>query len=380
MPCCATSIELLSTLITCPSITPNDAGAQEIIKKFLAPLGFSFIDLPFKNVSNLFARIGTEAPLVVFAGHTDVVPSGDLQSWDSPPFEPTIRDKKLYGRGACDMKGSLSAMLIATQQFLESNPSFNGSLGFLITSNEEGDNIGGTEHALAALTNKGITIDYSIVGEPTADNTTGDVIKIGRRGSLHAHMTIHGKQGHVAYPQLADNPIHRALKALDQLVNTPWNDDNPQFPATTCQISNMHAGTGAKNVIPSTLTIDLNFRYSPANTISSLQKRLLDCLQPYDLDARISWQSGALPFLTEHTAFLNTITAAIQSSLLITPTRSTSGGTSDARFFAALDIPVIELGPPNKTIHQINECIALNELERLEQVYQKILENLLTLS
>lgn len=373
-------IDIAKTLINCESVTPNDAGCQNYIAKQLAGLGFHIEHLPFENVSNLWARFGTQAPLCVFAGHTDVVPPGELSEWHSPPFSATIRDDYLYGRGAADMKGSLAAMIAACTEFLKHCPTPMGSIGFLITSDEEGPAINGTAKVLQTLAARGETIDYCIVGEPSSVNTLGDTIKIGRRGSLTGYLTVRGKQGHVAYPTRALNPIHAALPALNELTQVTWDNGNEHFPATTLQIANIRAGTGATNVIPGELHVDFNLRHCPDSTANDLQQRITDLFSRHQLDVELTWKTPSPAFYTKpgklRQCAINVITDLMGSS----PQLTTDGGTSDGRFIATTGAEVIELGPCNDTIHQINECVGVNELTQLVRIYQDILIRLFNVS
>lgn len=372
-------IELLKKLINIPSVTPDDNGTQTIIKDFLSPLGFSMSEVNVPPVSNLWARIGDTSPLFVFAGHTDVVHEGDKNTWHTPPFEATIKNNVLYGRGACDMKGSLAAMLFSVKHFLEKNDTFNGSIGFLITSGEEGDQCElGTPKVMEFLTKNKNTIDYCLVGEPSSTETVGDVIKIGRRGSLTGNITITGKQGHVAYPTLAQNPIHLITPALQALCEKQYDKGNDFFPPTTFQISNIQSGTGAGNVIPGKLTFKCNFRFSTEVTHKDLIKDVEDilkteCVLPFKID----WRLNGNPFLTEKGTLIKACQSAIKQHTGIDTKLSTTGGTSDGRYIAPFGVEVVELGPVNATIHQVNECVDLNELNNLANVYESVLDAIL---
>lgn len=372
-------IELAQQLIARASITPDDAGCQEILIEHLSKLGFVITRLPFDEVTNFWARHGDTAPLLVFVGHTDVVPTGPLEQWSSPPFQPEIRNGYLYGRGAADMKGSLAAMLVACQQFIQAHPHHKGSIAWLITSDEEGSaNLNGTTKVVEHLKQQGVHCDWCLVGEPSSSKQLGDTLKIGRRGSLSGHLIIHGKQGHIAYPQLADNPIHRALSALDELAKKNWDDGDAHFQPTSFQISNIHAGTGAGNVIPGHLEIRFNFRYSPAVTAEQLQLCVEKILQQAKLHYTLAWQHSAQPFYTPADGKLvDACRQAVQTIARSVPQLSTTGGTSDGRFLAATGSQVVELGPCNQTIHQIDECVAVEELSQLAEMYKKILEQLL---
>lgn len=369
-------LPLLTQLIACPSITPLDAGCQIIIEQRLKALGFHSEPLRFGEVDNLWARYGTEKPLLVFAGHTDVVPPGPLNDWQSPPFEPEVRDGYLYGRGACDMKGSLACMIVAAEMFIRQYPSFSGSLGFLITSDEEGPAINGTRKVIELLNNRQEKIDYCIIGEPSSDAALGDQIRVGRRGSLHGRLIIHGKQGHVAHPHLAKNAIHVSLSALQKLVGTEWDQGNADFPKTTFQITNIHGGTGATNVIPGHLEVLFNFRFSTAITIEELKSRVEDILKQAGLTYDLEWQIGALPFLTQKTPLTSAVQNAIQTCTGLTTRLSTGGGTSDGRFIAPTGTSVVELGVLHATAHQANECVSVEDLKTLTQIYLTILKTM----
>jgi succinyl-diaminopimelate desuccinylase len=371
------TIELLKNLIQCQSVTPDDAGCQDIILKKLVPLGFHIEKMLFGEVENLWARFGTKAPLVVFAGHTDVVPPGPAASWTSPPFEPTVRDGLLFGRGAADMKSGLSAMVIAAENFIRENKNFNGSIGFLITSDEEGPSINGTRKVIETLEDRKEKIDYCIIGEATSENFLGDQIRVGRRGSLGGKLIIYGKQGHVAFPDLAINPIHKASAALLELTSEVWDQGNEFFPATTFQISNIHAGTGAANVIPGTMEIDFNFRFSTALTVDDLQQRVTTILEKHALNFDLQWNLSGQPFLTKKGKLISATQEAIKELTDLDVNLSTGGGTSDGRFIAPTGAEVIELGPINKSVHQVNEHVRVEDLEPLTKIYERILEKLL---
>jgi succinyl-diaminopimelate desuccinylase len=373
-------VNFLKEMINIPSVTPEDKGVQQILSTFLDKLGFSTTSIPHPPVSNIWSRIGEKGPLIVFAGHTDVVPAGEAAHWDTPPFEATIKENKLFGRGACDMKGSIAAMAYAVKDFLNKVPDFNGSLGFLITSGEEGDQFDlGTPKVMDFLSDQNINIDYCIVGEPSSHTTLGDVIKIGRRGSLTGIATVVGTQGHVAYPQLAKNPIHLIAPVLKLLTEKQYDEGNTFFPPTSFQISNIHAGTGAGNVIPGLLTFKFNFRYSTEVThldlINEVEK-MIKAHSPLQVD--IAWRHNGAPFLTQKGKLIDATIDAIKKHTGTTPELSTSGGTSDGRFIAPYGVELIELGPQNATIHQTNEEISLEALHELKCVYQTIIETLLT--
>lgn len=370
------TVELAKQLIAIASITPTDGGCQQLMASHLQKLGFKIESMPFADVSNLWAVRGETGPLFVFAGHTDVVPPGNAADWASAPFVPEVRDGYLYGRGAADMKGSLAAMLVATANYLaDHSPA--GRIGFLITSDEEGSAINGTRKVIAELQSRGEQIDYCLVGEPSSDQHTGDVIKIGRRGSLSARIRVQGIQGHVAYPQLARNPIHKALPALSDLIAETWDQGNAAFPATSLQISNIQAGTGANNVIPETLSADFNLRFSTELDAATIQQRVHAILDKHALDYHIDWHLSGEPFLTSSGELIKAVTESIQAITGKPPLASTAGGTSDGRFIAPTGAEVVELGPCNATIHKINECVRVSDLDRLTEIYEQILERIL---
>lgn len=369
------TIELAKQLMAIPSITPDDGGCQQLMAARLSELGFKVEFLPFADVSNLWAVWGNTGPLFIFAGHTDVVPAGSSADWESDPFDPQVRDDYLYGRGAADMKGSLAAMLVATAKFLESNTPA-GRIGFLITSDEEGSAINGTRQVVAELQARGEKIDYCLVGEPSSDQATGDVIKTGRRGSLGGKLRVQGIQGHVAYPQLANNPIHSALPALTALTAEIWDQGNAAFPATSLQISNINAGTGANNVIPGSLSAEFNLRYSTELDADTIKRRVHEILDQHGLDYHLDWHLSGEPFLTEGGELIRVVMASIEAITGLPPRTSTAGGTSDGRFIAPTGAEVVELGPCNATIHKINECVKVADLERLTLIYQQILERI----
>jgi succinyl-diaminopimelate desuccinylase len=369
----STVITLAQQLLACPSITPDDAGCQIIIRKHLERAGFHCESLRFDEVDNLWARYGTASPLFVFAGHTDVVPTGPESQWSTPPFQPVIRDDVLYARGATDMKGALAAMLIAAEEFVKSTPRFHGSIGFLITSDEEGAARNGTAKVIHVLQERGEKIDYCMIGEPSSDKQLGDQIRVGRRGSLHCKLIVHGKQGHVAHPHLAVNPIHLSAPALHELATTEWDKGNEYYPPTTFQISNIHGGTGAANVIPGDVEILCNFRFSTAVTVGELQKRTEDILKKHGLTFDAKWEIGGEPFLTKKGKLISATEQAIQETLGISAKLSTGGGTSDGRFIAPTGAEVVELGVPNKTAHHINECVKVEDLMLLAKIYYAVL-------
>lgn len=370
-------VELAKQLIAKPSVTPRDEGCQTLIEKLLAPHGFNCQHLPFGDVQNLWAIHGTGQPVLVFAGHTDVVPPGPVDAWMFDPFTPTEYQGNLYGRGAVDMKSSLAAMVTALINFVKQYPNHPGSVALLLTSDEEGPSIDGTVKVVDYLQKKSQALTYCIVGEPSSSKTLGDVIKVGRRGSLNGELTIQGKQGHIAYPQLALNPIHACLNALEKLSTETWDEGHPQFPKTSFQLSNIHSGRGATNVIPDTLQATFNFRFSPAVTAEQLMMRTEAILKQHDLNFRIKWSLSGLPFITEQTELINAAKNAIQKICGISPQLSTDGGTSDGRFIAPTSCQVVEIGPINTTIHQINEHISTDDLDTLTQIYFQITKELL---
>ena len=372
------TLELSRALIARPSVTPDDHGCQQLLAERLEQIGFVIESLRFDDVDNLWARRGTTGPLFAFAGHTDVVPAGPLADWDSAPFEPIVRDGYLYGRGSADMKGSIAAMVTACERFIAAYADHSGSIAFLITSDEEGPAVNGTVKVIEELESRGEKIDWCLVGEPSSKEQTGDTIKNGRRGSLNGILTIQGRQGHVAYPHLADNPIHRAAPALAELGTIEWDHGNEFFPPTTFQISNISAGTGAENVIPGSMQLLFNLRFSTESTAESLQARLAEVLDRHGLNYDIQWRLSGQPFLTPAGELVEAARHAIQTSTGIATELSTSGGTSDGRFIAPTGAQVVELGPVNATIHQTNECVNISELDRLSGIYEEILEQLLT--
>jgi succinyl-diaminopimelate desuccinylase len=371
------TLKLTEQLITLESVTPSDFGCQLLVQDILNPLGFQCEAIQSGGVTNLWARRGTGQPLIVFAGHTDVVPTGPLEKWSSNPFVPTIRDGALYGRGAADMKCSIAAMLVATEEFVAQHPQHKGSIGFLITSDEEGPATDGTVVVCDLLKQRGEQLDFCVVGEPTSSQQFGDTIKNGRRGSMSGRLIIHGVQGHIAYPQLAKNPIHLAAPAITELTEELWDEANEYYLPTSFQISNIHAGTGASNVIPGALTIDFNFRFSTASTDESLQKRVHAILDKHELDYDLEWTISGQPFLTPKGTLSDALSKAIHAETGLETELSTTGGTSDGRFIAQICPQVIEFGPINASIHKIDEHIALNEIEPLKNIYRRTLENIL---
>ncbi len=371
------TLELARALIARRSLTPDDAGCQALIAERLMPLGFRCESLLTNGVTNLWARRGNARPFVCFAGHTDVVPTGPLDGWLSDPFTPTERDGFLYGRGAADMKGSLAAFVTAIEDFVSANPQVPGSIALLITSDEEGPSVDGTAKVVERLAAARETIDYCIVGEPSSITTLGDMIKNGRRGTLSATLTIKGVQGHVAYPDLAKNPIHLAAPALAELAATHWDDGNEYFPPTTWQASNIHAGTGANNVIPGTLEVMFNFRHGTASPRESLQRRVETILNRHGLDYDLVWTGSGKPYLTPRGKLVEVVTEAVRELAGATPEISCTGGTSDGRFIAEICPEIVELGPVNASIHKLNERVKIADLARLSAVYRRILERLL---
>lgn len=371
------TLQLTEELIALDSITPQDKGCQQKLTALLAPLGFACETIESNGVTNLWARRGTASPMFVFAGHTDVVPSGPAEQWQSQPFTPTRRDGKLYGRGASDMKTSIAAMVVAVEEFVEAHPGHAGSIAFLITSDEEGPAVDGTVVVCELLEERGETLDYCLVGEPTSSHVLGDMIKNGRRGSLSGCLVVKGVQGHIAYPHLARNPIHLAAPALAELAAEKWDDGNEYFPPTSWQVSNIHAGTGANNVIPGELKVDFNFRFSTASTADGLEARVHAILDRHGLDYDLKWTLSGEPFLTPKGTLSDAICGAIKHELGVSTELSTTGGTSDGRFIARICPQVIEFGPPNASIHKIDEHIELRYIDPLKNIYRRTLEALL---
>ncbi len=371
------TIQLCRELIRLPSITPEDFGCQQLLAERLSPLGFTIEHMRFGNTDNLWARLGSASPLFAFAGHTDVVPTGPAEEWTYPPFAACIENGLLYGRGSADMKGSLAAFITAAERFLRNERHLRGSMALLLTSDEEGPATDGTVKVIEVLESRDEKIDWCLVGEPSSSSQLGDTIKNGRRGSLNADLTIYGTQGHIAYPQHADNPIHRAMPALAELSSIEWDKGNDFFPATSFQISNLNSGTGATNVIPGNLTLKFNFRFSTQVTQKQLKTRVENVLRKHGLDYSIQWSLSGNPFLTRPDELTQAAETAILQICGTKTVLSTAGGTSDGRFIAPTGAQVIELGPINSSIHQIDEHVSIADLDLLSLVYEKILENLL---
>jgi len=372
------TLQLTRQLIERDSVTPDDKGCQKLMADRLANCGFINEDMRIEDVDNLWSVRGTEGPLLVFAGHTDVVPTGDPAHWTFPPFEPTEKDGMLYGRGTADMKGSLAAMVVATERFVADHPNHNGRIGYLITSDEEGDAYHGTVAVIDVLKERGEKIDWAIVGEPSSTAKVGDTIKNGRRGSMLGYLTIKGKQGHVAYPHLAKNPVHLFAPAIMTLSNQEWDTGNDYFPATSFQISNMNSGTGATNVIPGTAEIMFSFRFSTEVTPEELQLKVREILDNHNLEYDLKFEVKGQPFLTSKGALVAAAVAAVEEVAGYKPELSTAGGTSDGRFIAPTGAEVVELGPLNATIHQVDECINIKDLDVLTDMYYHTMVNLLT--
>ncbi|MDJ0757765.1 MAG: succinyl-diaminopimelate desuccinylase [Woeseiaceae bacterium] len=371
------AIDLLKTLIELPSVTPEDAGCQDLLIERLSALGFECETLQFGDVTNLWARFGQEGPVLCFAGHTDVVPPGDLDRWDTDPFDPTEVDNVLYGRGAADMKSGLAAMTVAIERFLEQGPAINGSIALLITSDEEGRARDGTLKVVETLKARGEFIDWCVIGEPSSHQSFGDVVRIGRRGSLSGMLTVHGIQGHVAYPQWADNPIKRFAPVLAELHSIEWDQGNEHFPPTSFQVVQLNAGIGAPNVTPPELSARFNFRYSTEWTHEQLKMRVAEIFDHHEIDYTLNWHLSGEPFLTQPGALTDAVCESLNEVAGITPELSTGGGTSDGRFISPMGADVVELGPINASIHKINEHVSLADVETLTSVYQRILEKLL---
>ncbi len=371
------TLDLTIDLVSRPSVTPEDKGCQALLCDRLVPLGFTAEYINAGDVQNIWLRKGNEGPVLCFAGHTDVVPTGPLEAWHSPPFEPDIRDGLLYGRGTADMKGSIAAFVVACEEFVKANPQHKGSIALLITSDEEGPAINGTVKVIETLEARNEKIDWCLVGEPSSKDQLGDIIKNGRRGSLNAELIVSGKQGHVAYPHLAENPIHKIAPALAELAATEWDQGNDFFPATTFQVSNLNSGTGVTNVIPGTAEALINFRFSTELTEQEIRRKTEAILDNHDLDYQIEWKLSGQPFLTAEGELVAASVSAIKAVTGLDAELSTSGGTSDGRFIAPTGAQVLELGPRNNTIHQINECVSADDLSKLTVIYRKILEKLL---
>jgi len=371
------ALELAQDLIRRRSVTPEDGGCQDLIAARLASAGFKCEPMRFGEVSNLWARRGSARPLLCFAGHTDVVPTGPLAEWHSDPFVPTIRDGKLYGRGAADMKSSIAAFVVAVEAFVRERPAHGGSIAFLLTSDEEGPSVDGTVKVVEVLKKRGETMDYCVVGEPTSVDALGDMLKNGRRGSLSGRLTVRGIQGHVAYPHLARNPVHQLAPALAELAKTKWDNGNEAFPPTTWQVSNIHAGTGVGNVIPGSVDVDFNFRFSTESTDTGLMQRVDDILKKHGLEYSVSWVLGARPFLSANGKLAKTVTDVCKRHTGHSAELSTTGGTSDARFIIDISPEVLELGPVNASIHKLNEHIEVAALEQLSGIYLDTLRSLL---
>jgi succinyl-diaminopimelate desuccinylase len=368
-------IELAQQLIRRPSLSPDDAGCQALLIARLQAIGFTVEPMPMGDTLNFWAWRG-EGETLAFAGHTDIVPAGDANRWINPPFEPTIRDGMLFGRGAADMKGSLAAMVVAAERFVAAHPQHRGRLAFLITSDEEASAANGTVKVVERLMARNERLDYCLVGEPSSTEIVGDVVKNGRRGSITANLTVHGVQGHVAYPHLADNPVHRALPALNELVATEWDCGNEFFPPTSMQIANVQAGTGSNNVIPGEFEVQFNFRFSTESTDESIKTRVQALLDRHQLRYTIEWKLSGQPFLTARGKLVDAVVKAVAHYNEIKPQLLTTGGTSDGRFIARMGAQVVELGPVNATIHKINECVKASDLQLLSRMYQRIMEQL----
>lgn len=371
------TLELAQSIISRPSLTPNDAGCQDILIARLEKLGFSVEKMHFNGVANFWARRGDSSPVVCFAGHTDVVPTGPVEKWGSDPFTPQIRDGMLYGRGTADMKTSLAAFVTAIEAFVAEHPSHTGSIALLVTSDEEGIAVDGTVKVVETLQARRETIDYCIVGEPTCTTRLGDTLKNGRRGSLSGTLTVKGIQCHIAYPHLGRNPIHQAAPAIAELASVTWDQGNEYFPPTTWQISNIRGGTGATNVVPGHVEILFNFRFSTASTVEGLQAKVHEILDRHGLEYDLQWELSAKPYLTPKGDLVEAVAAAIKSATGVDTELSTSGGTSDGRFIADICPQVLEIGPLNATIHKIDECVAVADIEPLKEIYRLTLVNLL---
>jgi len=371
------TLELTRNLIARRSVTPADEGCQELIASRLATLGFRIEPLRFGSVENFWARRGSAAPVFCFAGHTDVVPAGPLEEWHSDPFAPTVRDGLLYGRGAADMKSGLAAMITATEEFVRAHDDHRGSIAYLITSDEEGPSVDGTKRVMQTLAERGEQIDWCLVGEPSSEQSIGDTVKVGRRGSLSGRLTVHGVQGHVAYPQLAENPVHTLAPALAELTRRVWDEGTEHFQPTTFQVSNLNAGTGAPNVIPGELKARFNLRYSPAQTVEALKSAVEEILRRHGVRYTLEWYVSGEPFHTPPGELSRAVGDAVARVTGRQPQLSTGGGTSDGRFIAPTGAQVIELGVVNSTIHKANECVRVEDIDRLRHIYRRTLEILL---
>ena len=370
-------LALTEALVRQPSVSPKDEGCQALLGERLENAGFAVEPMPFGPVSNFWATHGEGKPTLIFAGHTDVVPPGPLAEWESPPFQPTLRDGFLYGRGAADMKSSLAAMVVAAERFVAKHPGHQGTLAFLITSDEEADAVDGTVRVVEALRQRDVDLDFCVVGEPSSSERLGDVVRIGRRGSLSGSTIVKGVQGHVAYPDLANNPIHRAAGALHELANTRWDEGDEDFPPTSFQVSNINAGTGAGNVIPGELVCEFNFRFSPRQQPEALRAAVADAFAKAGANCAIDWRLSGNPFITRGGTLIAAVRSAIAETCGIETQTSTSGGTSDGRFIAPAGAQVVEFGPVNATIHKVNERVDVASLGPLAQVYERIAERLL---
>jgi succinyl-diaminopimelate desuccinylase len=373
----STVLDLTTALMRRPSVSPEDHGCIDLIISKLAPLGFNNERLPFGPVENLWATHGTSGPVLCFAGHTDVVPTGPREEWQTDPFAPVLKDGMLYGRGAADMKSGIAAMVVAAERFIAKHPKHRGTLAFLLTSDEEGPSVDGTRRVVEVLQARSQKIDWCIVGEPTSDARLGDTVKIGRRGSLSGKLTVHGIQGHVAYPHLADNPVHAIAPALAELSTRVWDKGNKYFQATTFQISNINAGTGAPNVIPGELRLRFNIRFSTEQTVEKMQRTIVDLFDRHRLNYTIEWFVSGLPFFTEPGDLSQAVQTAVKEVAGLEPALSTTGGTSDGRFIAPTGTQVVELGVINASIHKVNECVRASDIESLARMYQRIMELLL---
>ncbi len=374
----SSTLELTCALLRRQSVSPVDDGCQDLLIERLEAMNFAIHRLPFEDVENFWAIRGNDGPILCFAGHTDVVPTGELKDWHSDPFEPCFQGDYLYARGAADMKGSLAAMITATEAFIEQHPTHSGRIAFLITSDEEGPAINGTTRVVDWLQAQNITPEWCVIGEPSSTDLLGDTVKNGRRGSLNARLTVRGIQGHIAYPQLADNPIHRVIPALADLTAITWDRGNQHFPATSFQVSNIHSGSGATNVIPGEIVVEFNFRFSTEITSQQIRNRVDAILMEHELDYHLDWQLSGQPFLTTPGTLVEAVTGSIQTNTGIETELSTGGGTSDGRFIATLGTQVVELGPVNDSIHKIDEHVLVSDLDKLSDIYRDILIHLLT--